>query len=141
MAVSELRLIKHSAEFLPQEQWVRMPKRTRGIYILYKYRPKTKKYDVVYVGMAGGEVKAGIGGRLKSHATKKKTLWTHFSVYEVWDNIREDEVRELEGIFRHIYRKDSRAGKLNKQKTFMKLRRVHNRSIEEGWLSKLSEVE
>lgn len=137
MAVSELRLIKNCAEYLLQNQWRRIPKRTRGIYVLYKYRPKTKMYDVVYVGMAGGEVKAGIGGRLHSHAnSKKKQKWTHFSVYEVWDNIREDEVRELEGIFRHIYRKDSRAAKLNKQKSFMKLRRVHKQSKDEEnpWL-------
>ena len=134
MAVSELRLIKHCAEYLPQREYKRIPKLTRGIYILYKYRPKTKKYDVVYVGMAGGEIKSGIAGRLKSHARRKKKQWTHFSAYEVWDNIREDEVRELEGIFRHIYRKDSRAGKLNKQKAFMKLRHVHKHSKEESWL-------
>ncbi len=65
MAISALRLIKHSAEFLPQEQWVRMPKRTRGIYILYKYRPKTKKYDspghpVSIPAYGTGEPAAGI---------------------------------------------------------------------------------
>ena len=90
--------------------------------------------DVVYVGMAGGEVKSGIGGRLRSHKRKKGKAWTHFSAFEVWDNIREDEVRELEGIFRHIYRKDSRAGKLNKQKAFNKLRHVCSATEEEGWL-------
>lgn len=133
MAISELRLIKHCVEFLPQNEISRIPKLTRGIYILYKYRPKTKMYDVVYVGMAGGEVKSGIGGRLRSHKRKKGKAWTHFSAFEVWDNIREDEVQELEGIFRHIYRKDSQAGKLNKQKAFNKLRHVRSATEEEGW--------
>lgn len=134
MAISELRLIKHCAEYLPQNDVDRIPKLTRGIYVLYKYRPKTRMYDVVYVGMAGGEVKSGIGGRLRSHVRKKKRHWTHFSAYEVWDNIREEEVRELEGLFRHIYRKDSRAGKLNKQKGFNKLRRLRTSTEEENWL-------
>ena len=133
MAVSELRLIKNSVEYLPQEELTRIPRLTRGIYVLYKYRPKTGMYDVVYVGMAGGEVKAGIGGRLRSHRRTKRRHWTHSSAYEVWDNIREDEVKELEGIFRHIYRKDSRAGKLNKQKSFNKLTRVR-KTTPKNWL-------
>ncbi len=134
MAASQLRLIKHCAEYLPQNEVHRIPRRTRGIYVLYKYRPKTKMYDVVYIGMVGGEVKAGIGGRLYSHINKKGRHWTHFSVYEVWDNIREEEVRELEGILRHLYRYDSRANKLAIQKKFIRLRRVHRRTLEENWL-------
>jgi len=135
MSVSELRLIKNSAEYLPQAERKRIPKRTRGIYVLYKYRPKTDMYDVVYVGMAGGEKKAGIGGRLRSHVQRKKRHWTHFSAYEVWDNIREDEVRELEGILRHLYRFDSRANKLAVQKKFNKLQHIHNQSKEKLWLN------
>ena len=91
MAISELRLIKNCAEYLPQSEVYRIPKLTRGIYVLYQYRPKTEMYDVVYVGMAGGEVKSGIRGRLESHKKKKGPHWTHFSAYEVWDNIRETE--------------------------------------------------
>ena len=41
-----------------------------------------------------------------------------FSIFEIWDNIREDEIKELEGLFREIYKKDSSANKLNKQKGF-----------------------
>ena len=63
-------------------------------------------------------------GRLISHAKKKADLWTHFSAYVVWDNIREEEVAELEGLFRHIYGKDSRASALNIQRKFKKLRQV-----------------
>ena len=46
----------------------------------------------------------------------------------VWDNIREEEILELEGLFRHIYRKDARANKLNKQRGFAKLKRVAKHS-------------
>jgi len=130
MSVSELRLIKHSVEYLKRspKNIKRIPKRTRGIYVLYnkkpsKIKPKGNAFDVVYIGMAGGEKKAGVGGRLRSH-DKNKVGWTHFSVFEVWDNIREDEVRELEGILRHIFRKDSHANKFGIQRSFNKLTRV-----------------
>ena len=123
MAVADLRLIKRFAEFRPREEIDEVPRYTRGIYVLLKYRPRLQMYDVVYVGMAGGP-KAGIRGRLKRHASRKGHLWTHFSIFEVWENITENEVKELEGLFRQIYRKDPRANKLNRQRQFKKLRPV-----------------
>jgi hypothetical protein len=137
MPVSELRLIKHCIEFLPQEKVNNIPPYTRGVYVLFRYRPGLKKYDVVYVGMAAGMKAAGILNRLRTHRRgKKRKLWTHFSAFEVWDNIRQEEVEELEGLFRHIYRKDTRANRLNKQKGFKKLRRVIKSTCKEGWLKK-----
>jgi hypothetical protein len=70
--------------------------------------------------------KGGIRGRLKGHRRKKVGLWSHCSIFEVWDNIRDDEIVELEGLFRHIYKKDSRANKLNKQRGFKKLKMVRD---------------
>jgi hypothetical protein len=106
----------------------------RGVYVLYKERQKKKIYDVVYIGMAGGEKKAGIGGRLRSHKKNRPNEWTHFSVFEVWDNIREEEVRELEGILRHIFRKDSHANKLGIQKSFRKLSKIRQATRKDGWV-------
>jgi hypothetical protein len=91
--------------------------------------------------MAGGEKKAGINGRLRSHLKKKANQWTHFSAFEVWDNIREDEVRELEGIFRHIYRKDTRANRLNKQRSFKKLAKVGRKTKKEKWMTPTAAVQ
>ncbi|GAH33320.1 unnamed protein product [marine sediment metagenome] len=140
MPVSELRLIKHCVEFKDKTYIKKIPLRTRGVYVLYKKKsnkkkPKDDTYDVVYIGMAGGEKKAGIGGRLRSHAnnTIKSRQWTHFSVFEVWDNIREEEVRELEGILRHIFRKDSHANKLGIQKSFKKLTKIKRETEKENW--------
>ena len=133
MGLSELRLIKHCVEFRPQEELHNLRRLVRGIYVLYKYREENKRYDVVYIGMAGGEKKAGIGGRLRAHARNKPGEWTHFSAFEVWDNIREEEIRELEGILRHIFRKDSHANKLGIQKSFKmlsKLRRETKKKME-----------
>jgi hypothetical protein len=49
----------------------------------------------------------------------------------VWDNITEAEVSELEGLFRHIYRKDTRANPLNVQKGFKKLKRVGKKKLQD----------
>ncbi|AQT68788.1 hypothetical protein STSP2_01961 [Anaerohalosphaera lusitana] len=134
MAFSELRLVKNCVEYMPQAEIDRIPPRTRGIYVLYKHDPQSKMYDVVYIGMAGGENKASIRGRLRRHRSKKGDEWTHCSVFEVWDNIREEEVRELEGILRHIFRKDQQANKLNQQKAFMKLKHVRAHTKQSDWL-------
>jgi hypothetical protein len=124
MPVAFLRLIKRCAEFRPKEAVCDFPSGARGIYALLKFRPKVKSFDVVYVGMAGGA--KCIKSRLYKHSTsvRKRDMWTHFSAYEVWENITEDEITELEGLFRAIYRKDSKANRLNKQKGFKKLRKV-----------------
>jgi len=141
MPVSELRLIKHCVEFRDKSYIKKIPLRTRGIYVLYrkksnKKKPKGEAFDVVYIGMAGGEKKAGIGGRLRTHVKKKPKEWTHFSAFEVWDNIREEEVKELEGILRHIFRKDSHANKLGIQKSFKKLTRVRKHTKSKGGLER-----
>jgi hypothetical protein len=114
-STSTLRLFKRRQEFVPVEAVDDFPRGMRGIYVLYKHRRRVRRFDVVYVGMAA---KGGIRPRLRSHRAKKKDLWTHCSVFEVWDNITHAEVKELEGIFRHIYRKDSRAAQLNVQRSF-----------------------
>jgi hypothetical protein len=132
MSVSELRLIKRCAEFLEQtEENIRLvPANTGGIYTLLKHNRKTDKYDVVYVGMAGGEGKGGVRSRLKTHRRRKGDLWDYFSIFEVWYNIREEEIRELEGILRHIYRSDTRANCLAKQRSFKKLTKVRDDNLE-----------
>ena len=129
-----LRLIQKCAEFIPQQHVGDLKKRLRGIYVLYKRAPGSKGgkdiYNLVYVGMARSGRGGGIRGRLKTHLRRKGRLWTHFSVFEVWGNIGDEEVAELEGMFRHIYRHDRRANTLNVQRGFKALRRVRNNRIE-----------
>jgi len=134
MPVSELRLIKRCVEFCEKKDIQNIPPRTRGIYVLFRYRRGSNKYNVVYIGMAAGTKTASIRGRLRVHRRKKGKLWTHFSAFEVWDNIREDEIKELEGLFRHIYRKDAKANSLNQQKAFKKLTNVRRNTLREGWM-------
>lgn len=125
---SDLRLIKRYAEFRTKEDLEELPRYIRGIYVLFKSRKIGRKnyFDVVYIGMASRKVK----GRLRKHVKNKGKHWTHFSVFEVWKNIRDEEIRELEGILRHIYWKDSNANKLNLAKSFKKLKRLRNNKID-----------
>ncbi len=119
--VSALRLFKRREEYLPVESVDDLPRGMRGVYVLYKYRPKIRRFDVVYVGMAA---EGGIRPRLRSHKARKDGLWTHCSVFEVWENITPAEVKELEGIFRHIYRRDARASRLNVQRSFGRMKKL-----------------
>jgi len=130
MPESLLRLIQKCQEFTSKEDRHELPSGLRGIYVLYRYLPKVGNYDVVYVGMATGQ--GGVRSRLYSHARSKRKghLWTHFSAFKVWDNIRDDEVRELEGLFRHLYRKDRNANALNLQKGFKPLKKLKRRNGE-----------
>jgi hypothetical protein len=120
---STLRLVKRIVEFHPKEEVDLIPPRRRGLYVLYNYEEKNGKghYEVVYVGSS-----TKMCGRLKNQrqSERKSSLWTHFSAYEAWDNVTDNDIRELEGLFRHIYRKDSQANKLNIQRAFDKLAKV-----------------
>lgn len=131
MPASDLKFVKRLAEFLPKAAIKQVPSNTRGIYALLAERP-SGKYDVIYVGMAATG-QASARGRLRRHANSKRkgNLWTHFSLFEVWDNITQAEVSELEGILRHIYRKDSRANQINKQKRYGKFKKVRNDDLKE----------
>jgi hypothetical protein len=115
-----LRLIKRAEEFLSVAELHRLPAGMRGIYILYRHRRRLDRYDVVYVGMAS----SSIGVRVRSHRKKKANLFTHCSIFEVWDNITKAEIEELEGLFRHFYRFDSRASALNRRRSYKKLKRI-----------------
>ncbi|KJY87998.1 MULTISPECIES: GIY-YIG nuclease family protein [Pseudoalteromonas] len=121
---SQMRLIKNAMEYLPLENIIDVGKGTRGIYVLYKRRgfrnDPAHHYDVVYVGMARSSIK----NRLESHLKSKDGLWSHFSAFEVWDNITNIEIEELEGLFRHLYRFDSNANVLNVQRAYQPLSAV-----------------
>lgn len=119
--VSPLRLLKRRQEFVPVASVDTLPRGMRGIYVLYAHRPRLNRFDVVYVGMAAT---GGIRPRLRFHKAKKKDLWTHCSIFEVWENVRPDEVKELEGILRHIYRRDSRAARLAVQRSFARMKKL-----------------
>lgn len=119
-------LFKRSFEFISRDDIDQIPKLVRGIYVLFDEDPAASgkgHMNVVYVGMARGE-QSGAKGRIKKHLAAKADLWTHCSVFEVWDNIPAKQVEELEGLFRHLYRRDAVANRLNKQKAYAPLTKL-----------------
>jgi hypothetical protein len=131
MPQSDLRLVQRWGKRLPKFAVDKLPSGLRGFYVLYKYRRRTGSFDVVYVGMSASGSSGHIKRRLNSHRREKGTFWTHLSLFEVWDNIRDEEILELEGLFREIYRSDARANKLNKQRGFKKLRSIPRISLDD----------
>jgi hypothetical protein len=107
---SKCRFIKHVAEFVPWEFSKFIPSDTRGIYALLDKHGL--RFDVVYVG----KTNYGMFSRLGRHRRDwLKSKWTHFTIFEVHDNITDKEIGELEGLFRHMYRKDSKTNRHNSQ--------------------------
>ena len=126
-----LRFFKRCAEFLEQDKIAGLPRGLRGIYVLYNKQESKRRrhvYDLKYVGMSS----SGIAGRLRSHRRSKRKTgeWSHFSVFEVWDNVTNQEIAELEGLARHLYRFDPTANTLNIQRGYKRLRKVRNNNVE-----------
>lgn len=125
---SPLRLIKRWRRYEPRGIWAYLPHLTRGIYILYKQegagradsRKRKKIFKVIYIGVAGvaKEPKSGIGGRLRQHDKSWGAgEWTHYSFFEVHDNVSREEILELENFLLAIFRHDPRIELANKQKS------------------------
>jgi hypothetical protein len=126
MSTSETYLFKNCVEYVPSaEIREHVPSNVRGVYVLYN-SPDGEEMNVVYIGMSRGE-KYGVGRRLESHVKTKRGHWTHFSVYEVWDNITKSQVEGLEGLFRHAYARDKNANNLAVQKTSALLTRIRRK--------------
>ena len=133
---SNMRLIKSAIEYRHIDELSLVPRNLRGIYSLYKKQGKF--FNMVYVGMSGKEAKGRVRARLYQHKKNKTPDWTHFSYYEVWDNISDLEIRELEGLFRQLYRFDQRANSLNKQQTHRPLIKVRKETEKELGLKYIS---
>jgi hypothetical protein len=122
MPESALYFVKKCAQWQPKASYRLLPRGIRGIYALLKRKGRSNVYNVVYIGMAAQS--GGIKSRLRRHVGSERKKWTHFSLFEVWENIREETVDELEGLFREIYRKGERANLFNRQRRFKKLRQT-----------------
>jgi hypothetical protein len=125
---SLLHLIKRWKRYEPRKNRTRVPRNTRGVYVLYNNR-SAKNHEVVYIGVAGlGKTGGGgIQGRLRTH-DRRIRKWTHYSFFEVHDNITSEEIRELEALLLGIFRDDPRIELANKQKGSKKLRLLRKAS-------------
>jgi bisphosphoglycerate-independent phosphoglycerate mutase (AlkP superfamily) len=121
MPKSPLRIFKSVKEFVDIKDQPSLPSKVRGIYVLYDKAPK-EKYKVVYIGRSESNVRE----RIHSHTHSKRKIgqWDHFSIFEVHDNISNEEIKELESLILFIYRKDPRTNKLNALRSSKKFRSV-----------------
>lgn len=60
--------------------------------------------------------RTGVGSRLRNHERTRKD-WTHYSFYEVHDNVSREEIMELESLRLAIFRHDSIKVSSNLQET------------------------
>lgn len=104
MQMSSLTLVKRQIEYLPAESVHRVPRNMHGLYVLYLHRPVTNRYNVRYIGMASGHKGHDVRQALQQN---HPTRWTHCSAYELWDGIGQDDNREVDALFLHIYRHDA----------------------------------
>src|SRR4030095_2450290 len=125
---SPLHFVKRWRRYQDRENWPSVPKNTRGVYVLYRSRP-SGRFDVCYIGVSGlgPNGTGGIRRRLKRHVKKKKG-WTHFSLFEVHDNITREEIREFEALLLGIFRHDQRIQLSNKQTGSRKLYQLQKTS-------------
>ena len=120
-AEAPLRLIKNCHLYQERETCKAkgyIPHVTRGLYVLYKEEPRKKgkkNFEVTYIGVGGVQskvAKSGVRGRIRTHdkrAKEKKIKdWTHYSYFEVHDNISREEIRQLESLLLTIFRHDKR---------------------------------
>lgn len=116
-----LKLIKRCRLYLRRGDWTSIPHVTRGIYALYQAgrgRSKKRVFKVVYIGVGGvsKNAKTGVGGRIRHHdKTYDEDDWTHYSFFEVHDNVSREEILELEGLFLRVFRHDRRVELANVQ--------------------------
>jgi hypothetical protein len=117
--------VRRYDEFRPKADWKYVPEDVRGVYALLKKRRITRRhlkarYDVVYVGMStSGRY---VRGRLYDHKRSKDKLWDHFTIFQADGDTTDRAIKDMEGILRIIYRKDSRANRWNVARGYGKLK-------------------
>ncbi len=116
-----LRLIKRCRLYLKRGDWKESVPITRGIYVLYRQGTpsgtKKKVFEVVYIGVGGiaKSAKSGVRHRIRNHE-ETKPEWTHYSFFEVHDNVSREEILELEALFLQIFRHDPQIRLANLQR-------------------------
>jgi hypothetical protein len=139
-----LRLIKRCRLYCPKHTCMTdgyIPSTTRGVYVLYKdkSRGKKKKFEVFYIGVGGiaKDATSGVGRRIRNHRENKQR-WTHYSLFEVHDNVSREEILEIEQLFLRMFRHDNRIKLDNIQHGSAVFKRLSRKSQWPGKLDTIS---
>ncbi len=124
---SLLRLIRRWKRYQPREERHKVETQTRGVYVLYLQ--VGQDFLVRYIGVAGlgKDGGGGVRSRLRTHHRRIKK-WSHFSYFEVHENVTREEIREIEALLLGIFRHDPRIKLTNKQTGSKKLFQLQKES-------------
>lgn len=86
---------------------MRVPPNMKALYVLYSYIKESHQMNVRYVGYANGQDGKDARSMLWQQHSINGAIWSHFSVYELWDHFRKEDASVVEDLFNHVYRHDS----------------------------------
>ena len=100
-------LVRRAIEYRPSACILQVPPNMTALYVLYSYNGASRHMNVRYVGYASGQRGNDARSMLRSQHTLNGSMWSHFSVYELWDHFQKDDAAAVEALFEHVYRDDS----------------------------------
>jgi hypothetical protein len=100
-------LVRYEMEFLPASEIMQIPGNIKALFALYAYDSELRNFNVMYIGYANNEGGNTIRSLLKEQERLNGRMWSHFSVYELWDYIQKDDQRAVDMLFKQIYRRDA----------------------------------
>ncbi len=126
--VSKTNYIERICEFIKWDEYKKIDSKVRGIYVLLLKKGK-KEYSVVYIGMSTTSIRQ----RIITHIKSRRKVWDYFSIFKVKESISNKDIKELEGLFRYIYRKDKAGLIFNTQRRYKNFKSISTKKID-GWL-------
>jgi hypothetical protein len=100
-------LVRHEIEYQPSRYIMQIPPNFTALYVLYAYDSETRHMNVRYVGYADKQSGDDVRDMLLQQQKLNGRMWSHFSVYELWDYFQKDDTKAVETLFEHVYRHDS----------------------------------
>ena len=122
-------------EFLAMEEIKHVFDCDQAIYVLYQvFYEEGSAMDVVHIGACSGK-EGDVKNCLIHHRNRDDISWSHFSVFAFREWVPTKDIKELAGLFSHIYRRDSYARSHSYAKAYKPLSRIKSRKVIDDWPS------
>jgi len=100
-------LVRREIEYRSSSCIMQVPPNMTALYVLYSNSSNSRHMNVRYVGYASSQSGSDARSMLQQHYKLNARMWSHFSVYELWDYFQKDDAAAVKALFEHIYRHDS----------------------------------
>lgn len=100
-------LVRYEMEYQPTSQIQLVPSGIKALIVLYSYNKEPEYFNVKYIGYADGKGFNTARAILSEQQQLNGRMWSHFSVYELWDHLQKNDDYAVNELFRQIYRRDS----------------------------------